>query len=106
MTTDQFINLLYQRTSHQRKLINQPLLPLTQAIVRAVVEQQFLMCWLDEQIDQILKDCEIFHNMSEQKAVDTLFELASIASLYVNRDETTYQRICKQIEQIRRSYPN
>ena len=102
---DEFSVLLYQRSLQQRKLSNQPFSPVAQLIVKAVVQYPELIELVDEQIDQILKDCQIYHDMPEKKAIDAMIELASLASLYVNRRENVYNQICHLLKQLQASYP-
>ncbi len=105
----QFPLVLNQRVSHQRKLYQTNLSELTNTLVRCIVHSKdlpYLRELLDEQIGLILIDCEIYHGMTEMKAVDALIELSSLACLYVYTNNVVYGRICKLISLIQTSYPS
>ena len=105
---DQFSIILNERVSYQRKTNQNSLSQLSKGLVSIIVNNNcspFLLELLDENIDSILKDCEIYHGMTENKAVDALVELSSLACLFVYRNQPVYDRICRGIKAIQSSYP-
>lgn len=100
--------LLEERLKYTRKTSNNELAPFSLAISRVFAycpRDEYIQSILDEKIDNILSDCEIYFQMEKSKSIDAMMELSNYASIYVNVNEQMYNRICDLILSIRRSYP-
>lgn len=107
MSNDMFIKLLSERCAKKR-IDTDHLSLYSRELIKHFGESKddpFLKEILDESMPVILRDCEIFINMSEAKAMDALSELANLACLYVKERGIIYYRICELIQRIRVSYP-
>lgn len=56
-------------------------------------------------LPEILKDCEIFFEMPETKAMDALLELCNFACIFSDERDFTYIQIVDAINKIKASYP-
>lgn len=108
---ESFPIVLNERISSQRKLYRNNLSPLTAYLVRCIAytnDVSYLQELLSESINTILLDCELYYNMSKQKALDAIIELDSLASVYASeqseRYSLVYKRIKKLSEQLLRTY--
>jgi hypothetical protein len=102
--------LLDQRLSYSRKLYKFYLSSITFSMLiyfYIAKEPRFLKEILDDKIDKILDDCEIYFNMDRERAVDAMRELSNLATTYVADENNPhiYQRICNLMDQIKVSYP-
>jgi len=101
--------LLRQRLLYSRKNEKLYLSAITFSMVTyfCIAKQpKHLLKMLDDNVDKILDDCEIYFNMDKEKAIDAMKELSNLASIYVEHEKPQiYQRICHLIQQIRVSYP-
>jgi hypothetical protein len=111
---EQNINQVYsdfldQRLSHKRRTVEFSLIPYSAVIVDGIAimkEDAYVRFLLDEKIDEILKDCEIYYEMSTEKACDAMGELSNYAAIYADdMSSPVYKKICRLINQIRVSYP-
>lgn len=106
---DLFPIILEQRLLYKRRSVNHALAPFARAFVYAITvlsSDQYIHALLDDKISEILKDCEIFFEMTETQAMDALSELSNYATIYcVDMSSPTYNQICRMIKQICVSYP-
>jgi hypothetical protein len=100
-----YVALLDQRLTFRRRTVDFDLNSLSYIIV-STVKDEYTRFLLDEKIDEILKDCEIYYEMPDSKACDAMGELSNYASVYcVDPNCPIYRKICSLINQIRVSYP-
>lgn len=50
-----------------------------------------------------LRECEVYLEMSRERAMDAIIELTNLSTLFVNTPE--YFQICEHLEKIRAAYP-
>lgn len=103
-----FPMILEQRLSYKRRSVNHPLAPFSHAIVYAIailLYDQYIRELLDSKIREILEDCDIFFEMSEEQAMDAMSELSNYATIYADSQGEIYQYICNLIKRILVSYP-
>lgn len=50
-----------------------------------------------------LKECDVYVDMTRERAMDALLELTNLAVIFANSHE--YFQVCEQIDKIRASYP-
>jgi hypothetical protein len=102
--------ILDERCKLKRQRRNQPLAPYSLVLVGFIAQlhnSPYLTELVTEKIDYILEDCEVFHGMDENKAIDAMGELSNWAAVFVDNDKYShiYVRICELIRLIRVSYP-
>lgn len=102
---DIFSTALHQRLNLKRRSVDHELSILTHGIVYCVAHTRTFKFILDDVVDEIIQDCQIYYEMEPVKAFDSLKELSNLACLYVREDEKVYQSICQSIQRIRVSYP-
>jgi hypothetical protein len=103
-----YATLLDQRLSYQRRTVEFSLIPYSGIIVDgiAISNDEYIRFLLDERIDEILKDCEIYYEMSKDKAYDAMGELSNYAAIYCeDMSSPIYKKICNLIKNIIVSYP-
>jgi hypothetical protein len=60
---------------------------------------------LDNEMEYILKDCDIYYGMTREKAIDSLKELSYLSSIYcIDKKSTFYYEIKKLIGSIISTY--
>lgn len=100
--------ILKERLSYTRKT-NGPLAGFSFILASWIAQTRdsaYLREILDRDVHRILRDCEIFHQMSYAKALDALDELSELATIYsLNQESDIYNKICLQIREIIASYP-
>lgn len=104
-----FLRILDERCSRCRKTCNSPLNTYSFKLVEILAsmgEPSFLVDMIAEKIDIILSDCEIFHGMNREQAMDTVLELSNWAALFVSNQkyDHLYVRICGLIDSLLVSY--
>ena len=101
--------LLEQRISYKRRTVEFSLIPYSGIIVETTSlsgNDAYIRSLLDNRIDEILKDCEIYYEMTRDKAYDAIGELSNYAAIYCDdMSSPTYKKICRLIKQISVSYP-
>lgn len=107
---NQFTITLDERSLIKRSESKQPLSEYSRCMAENIGRlnnSPFLTEMLEEKIDLLLKDCEITHQMSMNDAIDALIELSNYASIFVvsENHRGIYNRICKLIQEITKSYP-
>ena len=100
--------LLEERLKHNRKDTYLWLFShhIVYSIAQSNIQNELIyIVYLD--INSILSDCEIYHEMDRDKAIDAMHELSNFASLFVGYPKyvNTYTRICDLIQQLKLSYP-
>jgi len=73
-------------------------------IISRETEPELYIELLREGIQPIIQDADIFHGMTESKAVDALQELSNLAAVFFG-EEPIYSQICEKIRCLRASYP-
>lgn len=100
---------LNQRLAYSRKNSNQKLSSFTSILVHCLAitkDSVYLRELLDKDVDKIIADCEIFFDMSLDKALDALKELSELAAVYfISENKSRYYKICGMIRKINASYP-
>lgn len=102
-----FSAILHQRIIWKRRSVEYNLSELTHALVYFIGQERNLKYVLDEVVEDIIKDCEIYYEMERYKVIDCIKELGNLAAVYAkeDEDEKIYLSICKNIERLRVSYP-
>jgi len=101
--------ILQERMSYKRRTFNGKLAQYSHAIVFAMAvseRDEYIFGLLNEKIALLLQDCEIYHDMVIDKAMDAMAELSNFAAIYVNSNrQEIYHKITVMIKDIRVSYP-
>ena len=100
-----FSSALHQRLSLKRRSVEYELSALTHGIVFCIAHTRTLKFILDDVVNEIIEDCQIYYDMEKNKAFDSLKELSNLAAVYVREDEQIYRSIVQSIERLRASYP-
>jgi ABC-type dipeptide/oligopeptide/nickel transport system ATPase subunit len=102
---DIFSTALHQRLNLKRRSADTELSNLTHGLVYCIAHTRTLKFILDDVVDEIIQDCQIYYDMEAVKAFDSLKELSNLVCLYVREDERVYGSICQSIQRLRASYP-
>lgn len=104
-----FTSLVEQRLQISRKNSDRQLEPISSEIVTLLAESNedvSMRAYLDEKIDAILADCQVYFEMEKEKAYDQISELSNYAAIYADKRESIYDKICTLMRITCRSYPN
>lgn len=76
------------------------------SMIGIVKDSPYLIEEVVRQIDYILSDCEIYHGMTTDLAMDATSELSNWAALFVFKPKYShiYARICQLLKTLQTSY--
>lgn len=110
MLYDHFQTILFYRVSYKRSESKKALSQFSQIMLHVFSKlnwDEILYDALNSNIDEILTDCEIFHDMNTENVNDTARELSYLSVIYVNSIENRhiYNKIVGQLDTLNKSYP-
>lgn len=111
MLTEAELNIALQNLCHQRVSLKRSSSPGVSGISNVMVscfsfskDHTKLLSTLNQFVDLILDDCEIFFNMNQTQVQDARQELSNLATIYAPLENHHYIRCCEILKSYSRSY--